>query len=108
MGLQVALDHVQLHLQHGWRALRRASAPAAGHADLPGRLGDPGDGRLSAAAATAAASAGAGTRLKPAVTKRIGPGAIPGRFVWRRVFGALSRAAARGFRWRARWRATRS
>ena len=43
-----------------------AAAAAAGNPDLPGRLGDPGDGRLSAAAAAAAAaaaSAGAGTRL---------------------------------------------
>ena len=46
-----------------------ASAAASGDADLPGRLGDPGDGRLSAAAAAAApaaASAGAGTGLSEA------------------------------------------
>ncbi len=43
-----------------------AAAAAAGDADLPGRIGDPGDGQLPAAAtaaAAAAASAGAGTRL---------------------------------------------
>ena len=40
------------------------AAPAACHADVPGRFGDPGDGRLPGTAATArlcpAASAGAG------------------------------------------------
>ncbi len=41
-----------------------ASAATSGDADLPGRLGDPGDGHLSAAAASAAAAAaGAGTRV---------------------------------------------
>ncbi len=44
-----------------------SAAASAGDADLPGRFGDPGDGKLSAAsaaAAAAAASAGAGTRLR--------------------------------------------
>ena len=53
----------------GSAAAAAASAAAAGDADLPGRLGDPGDGHLSAAAsaaAAAAASAGAGTRLRVA------------------------------------------
>ncbi|MCY7281198.1 MAG: hypothetical protein LH610_09965, partial [Sphingomonas bacterium] len=34
-----------------------AASAASGDADLPGRFGDPGDGRLPAAAAAAAASA---------------------------------------------------
>ena len=46
-------------------AASATAAAAAGDADLPGRIGDPGDGRLpgSAASATAAARSGAGTRL---------------------------------------------
>ena len=44
-------------------AAAAASAATSGDADVPGRLGDPGDGRLpGAAAAAAAAAAGAGTR----------------------------------------------
>ena len=40
-----------------------ASAAAAGDADVPGWIGDPGDGRLpGAAAASTAAAAGAGAR----------------------------------------------
>ena len=46
-------------------AAASASAASSGDADLPGRLGDPGDGHLSAAAAAAAsAAAGAGARVK--------------------------------------------
>jgi hypothetical protein len=44
-------------------AAAAAAAAASGDADLPGRLGDPGDRRLPAAAAAAAAAAGAGARL---------------------------------------------
>ena len=43
-----------------------AAAAAAGDADLPGRLGDPGDRRLPAAAASAAAAA-ARARLTAAI-----------------------------------------
>ena len=46
-------------------AAAAASAAPTGDADLPGRLGDPGDGRLSASATATppASAAGAGTRL---------------------------------------------
>ena len=47
-----------------------SAASASGDADLRGRVGDPGDGRLPAAAsapAASAASAGAGARLRPRI-----------------------------------------
>src|SRR5690606_17711962 len=45
-------------------AAAAAAASAAGHQDLPRRIGDPGNGRLPAAApAPAAAAARTGTRL---------------------------------------------
>jgi hypothetical protein len=61
-------------------AAAATSAAASGDADLPGRLCDPGNGRLSATAAAATASAGAGTRVTAVKPDWIGPGAIPGRF----------------------------
>src|SRR5688572_9045496 len=59
-----------------------ASAAATGDADLPGRLGDPGDGHVPATTTAAAAAAGTRTRLTAAVRNRNGPGAIPGRFLY--------------------------
>ena len=77
--VQVALAAGDLHLQFRESgapapaaAATTAAAASTGDADLPGRLGDPGDGCLSAtatAAAAAAAAAGAGTGLKGPVQR---------------------------------------
>jgi hypothetical protein len=61
--------HLQLRFGAAAASTTAASAPAAsaaatGDADLPGRLGDPGDGHVPAATATAAAAAGTRTRLR--------------------------------------------
>src|SRR5204863_496706 len=56
------------------------SAAATGDADVPGRVGNPCDGRLSATAAAASHPSGAGTRVRTVKAKNFGPGAIPGRF----------------------------
>src|SRR4029450_12994089 len=67
-------------------AAAATAAAATGDADVPGRIGDPGDGRLpatTAAAAAATASAGAGTRLirgsvkKDARARKSRPGIFP-------------------------------
>ena len=55
------------------RRRRRRRRHAAGDADLPGRLGDPGDRRLPGAAASASAAApGAGTRQLETSEPRFG------------------------------------
>jgi hypothetical protein len=54
-------------------AASAASAATSGDADVPGRVGDPGDGRMSgSAAAASAAAAGARARLS-SVRKTTGP-----------------------------------
>ena len=75
-----------------------ASAPAAsaasGDADVPGRLGDPGDGRVPDAAATAAsAAAGARARLLGARARQILR--FKARSPSGRVCGSCNRAGAR-------------
>ena len=61
-------------------AASAASAAASGDADVPGRLGDPGDGHLPGAAASAsAAAAGARARSKRhALAKKYRSGRMPG------------------------------
>ena len=69
-------------------AAAAAAAAASGDPDLPGRLGDPGDGNLPAAAASAAApaaAAGAGTRLSEGLSlnEKVRPRSNPGPdFLW--------------------------
>ena len=68
-------------------AASASAASAAGHPNLPGRLGDPGDGNLSAAASASAASAaaaGAGTRLigRMRVCNEVRPRSDPGPDFW--------------------------
>ena len=80
-----------------------ASAAATGDADVPGRLGDPGDGRLSAAAAAAAAAAGARTRLGTAsslvgkISRRSGVTG-PSEHSLRRAFALLGNRTSRDVR----------
>ena len=70
-------------------AVSAAASAATGDADVPGWLGDPGDGRMSASTSAASASAGAGTRLRRQEPKRTGPGEIPGRFFLRSGLAVL-------------------
>ena len=66
-GLRVADLHVRRSAATASASASAASAATSGDADLPGRLGDPGDGHLSAsasAAAAAAAAAGTGAGLR--------------------------------------------
>ncbi|QNN67022.1 outer membrane beta-barrel protein [Sphingomonas lutea] len=61
------------------RRLRPAASAASGDADVPGRYGDPGDGRLPGSAASAsAAAAGAGTRSVSTAKRNTGSGTSPG------------------------------
>ena len=80
-------------------AAAASAAAATGDADVPGRFGDPGDGRVSAATAAASASAGAGTRLRLQPAKQGRPGSNPGPF----LFGA-SRGVCGPAGWRRRHR----
>ena len=55
-----------------------ASSAASGDADLPGRVGDPGNRSLPGSAASAApAATGAGTRLSPSFVNKSRPGEDP-------------------------------
>ena len=74
-----------------------AAAAASGDADVPGRLGDPGDGRLSGSAASAAAAAaGARARLTRAQgEKKAGPGITPGPVFFCPAKAATTLAALR-------------
>ena len=76
-------------------AASATAAATAGHADLPGRIGDPGDGSLpGSAAASAAAAAAARTRLIGRSDRRLGLAGNGGPFSYAAAASEVSRAAA--------------